>query len=212
MIGRLPTPPPIADTDESSEPFDDEELPLGTLRFISVDPNESGDIHELVRGEFSRIWEQGFIPRLARMTIDQMYQLKEDWDCRNCPPPSKDALDWARVVVENLLMLVKMVGTDALVIRTGVLSQEGLVDEPHSPFINVVCNVGPSCMTLNLEAGEDFYGLSTVLDFDPGNEEGPHKGALFFDCSFSRQPSNSPGDILRRIISGLSEDSASCDG
>lgn len=165
-----------------------------------VSPAETRDIHEVVRAEFVRPGLDTGRMEFAGMTLDQMEQLRHDWDGRGSPPPSKETMEWARVVVNNLRHAAEALGGDIRGPKVQVRSVETLLDSPCDIFVLIGFFLGRSLLEVTVEAASDYHRASLVVDLDPELDESPEKRCLSMDCSIVHQAGCSPAAILREIL------------
>lgn len=165
-----------------------------------VSPDETRDIHEVVRAEFVRPELESGQMEFAGMTLEQMCQLRHDWDGRGSPPPSEETIEWARVVLDNLRHAAEALGSEIRGLEVQVRSVQIFLDSPPEIFVAIGFFLGRNVLEVTVEAAPRYNRVSAVIDFDPDLDEGPEKRCLSVEYSTLRQEGRSPAEILRDVF------------
>lgn len=165
-----------------------------------VDPSETGDIHELVRKKFSSLARRDLGMGVVGMTLEQMSKLQQDWDGFGSPAPSKETLEWAGILFDNLRQAANALGAYVKEPETQLRSVAEIVDDPREVFIVIGWFLGTTLLEINVKTAADQCQASAVLDFDPDMINAPQKRYLVVQCRVAKDEASSPWIALRQAL------------
>ena len=165
-----------------------------------ISPNETRDIHELVRSEWVRSAGRGDAMQRTSLTFEQMGCLRGDWDGRGSPPPSSETIEFAATLWKNLSE-----AADATGMRFGRPWAHLLpILRPHdgSPdaIIAVGCLLGRNVLEIQIRKGPDQYVASVALDFGAPSQKEADRGWLLVDIRVMAHGGKSPAIALREVL------------
>lgn len=164
----------------------------------TVSVNESGDVNEAVRATILELKQQGSPVGCLRMTLEQMAELKRGWDGRNASPPSKETLEWARAVADNLEQAASSLGNHFKPL-TSLCWHESPEYDSSRVFVDVSLDTGTTYCGIKLEALANHYRLVFLLDYD-ATDATPSKWYLEGQLTLIRKPGESPFEILLEVL------------
>ena len=166
---------------------------------IWISPEESGDIHEIVREAFVSLDSEGHRMEFAGLTFDQMARLRDDWDGRGAARPSKESLEWAKVALENLTQAADATGIGFRRPLTQIFSAVPAALGPPEVYIAIRCLLWSNLLVIYLRTTPNEYKAWVSLEFEEPTDESSPGGWLTIEFGVFREPGKSQADTLREF-------------
>ena len=146
-------------------------------------PDETRDIHQVVRETFIRLETQGHRIEFAGLTPEQMCRLRPDWDGRGAQPPTPETIEWVQTVLENLSRAADALGIGIREPLTQVSSVVTEEDGPPTVFTSIRCRLWSNLLDIDFKSDPSEHQVSMSFYFDVHSSEESSRG--WFDGEFT---------------------------
>ena len=187
-------PPGAADEPFNNQPTYDDGLD------IRISPEETRDIHELVRSRFIASRDRGYCVERVALTLEQMGRLRGDWDGKGTPPPSLETIEFAASLSKNLCKAADAVGKSVGRPWTYLLPVSRPHDGSPDAIVAVGSLLGMGLLEIHVRTGPDHFVASAALDFSPPSQGENDRGWLLVDVRVMANCGLSPADTLREVL------------
>ena len=163
-------------------------------------PDETRDIHEVVREAFVRLEGEGIRIEFAGLTFEQMAQLRDDWDGRGAPPPSDETVEWAKIAFENLTHAANTMGIGMRKPLTQLFSIVPGAGGPPEVSIALRCLLWSNLLMVFVRTEPGQHAALVSLDFDRHLDRQSGRGWLTMEFTVLREQGKSPAETLRELL------------